>query len=93
MLLVEEECDSKIADLFFRIFGSGYQVDGLQMAEINLESIDVDVQQLPIHVRMTQVNSVPIVYLANIFLARIAIQLPVLHISADSTSDSRCSYL
>jgi hypothetical protein len=46
MLLVEEEGDGQVADLLFRVFGGGDQVYGLQVPEIDIESVDVDVQQL-----------------------------------------------
>lgn len=44
MLLMEEECDSKVADLLLRVFGCRDEIDRLEMAEVDIPSEYVYVQ-------------------------------------------------
>lgn len=45
MLLVEEQGDSEVADLFFRVFRCGDQVDSFEVAKIDVIALDVYVEQ------------------------------------------------
>lgn len=46
MFLVQEQGDSEIADLFLGVCGGGDQIDGFEVAEIDIVALDVDVEQL-----------------------------------------------
>lgn len=46
MLLVEEQSHGKIANLLLRVFLCRDQVDGLEMAKINIPAQNVDVEEL-----------------------------------------------
>lgn len=46
VLLVEEEGNSKIADLLFRIFSRRYQVQCFKVAKVDVPSENIDVEQL-----------------------------------------------
>ena len=52
MLLVKEEGNGKISNLFFRVFGSRDEVDGFKMSEIDVPSENVYVQELFASVRV-----------------------------------------
>jgi hypothetical protein len=46
MLLMEEESDGKVTNLFLRVLGGGDQIYGFQMAKVDIESVDLNVQKL-----------------------------------------------
>lgn len=46
MLFVEEEGHGEVADLLLGVFGRGDQVDGLEVAKVDIPAKDVDVEQL-----------------------------------------------
>lgn len=46
VLFVEEQGHGKVSDLLLGVFIRGYEVDGFEMAEIDVPSEDVYVQEL-----------------------------------------------
>lgn len=46
MLLMKEQRDGQISNLLLRVFTGGYQVDGLQMPEIDIVALYVNIQEL-----------------------------------------------
>lgn len=53
MLLVKEKSDGQVSNLLFRVFGGGYEIDSFQVAEIDVPSEDVDVEELNRHQQKT----------------------------------------
>src|ERR1700743_2833429 len=45
MLLVEEQGDCEVADLLFRVFRRGDQIDSFELAEIDVVALNVYVEQ------------------------------------------------
>ena len=46
MLFVQKECHREITNLLFRIFGGRDEVDGLEVAKVDVPAEDVYVQKL-----------------------------------------------
>ena len=44
MLLVEEQGDSEVTDLFFRVFRCGDQIDSFEMSKIDVIALNVYVE-------------------------------------------------
>lgn len=76
MLFVQEESDCQVTDLFFRVLPSRYQVDGFEVAEIDVPAKDVDVQELHLLVSLEALGS-RAKYFADVFLLLVAIELGI----------------
>ena len=46
MLLVEEECNSEVTYLLFRVLGRGDEVDSFQVSKVDIVSLYIDVEKL-----------------------------------------------
>jgi len=79
MFFVEEQCHGEIPYLLLRILVGGDEVDGLQMAEVDIPSEYIDVQELRTSQRKPRAQSVHFQpsYLADVFLLVVAAQVSV----------------
>lgn len=46
VLLVQEESNGEVTNLFLGVFGSGNEVDSFEMTEIDIPTEDIDVEKL-----------------------------------------------
>jgi len=44
VLFVEKKCDGQVPNLLFRVFGAGHEVDGFEMAKIDVPSENVNIE-------------------------------------------------
>jgi hypothetical protein len=77
MLLMKEQCDCEVSNLFLGVLCCRNEIDGLEMTKIDIESVYVYVQQLLTLAAGTRNNGRLRTYLADVLFPRISIQFAI----------------